>query len=122
MGRCLHTLLVRRRAPPPSLVRALLRRAGVGSPCGRDPRRSRRLGGAGARGVQVQPHPPPPRCGPFWGRAGAPSAPGGRRVTPVAPKLGGRSGGGGVGGPPPRPLAPSGVGLPSFVSVVPPPG
>ena len=48
---------------------------------------------------------PPPRRGPFWGRGGAPSAPGGRRVAPVAPKLGGGSGGGGGGAPPsPRPV------------------
>ena len=81
-------------------------------------------GGAGARGVQVQQHPPPPPRGPFWGRGGAPSAPGGRRVVPVLPKLGGGSagGGGGVGGPPPRPPAPSGVGLPSVVFSVPPRG
>ena len=66
--------------------------------------------------------PPPPRRGPFWGRGGVPSAPGGRRVAPLTPKLGGGSGGGGVGGPPPRLPAPSGVGLPSVVSGLPPPG
>ena len=82
-------------------------------------------GGAGARGVQVQPHPPPsPRRGPFWGRGGVPSAPGGRRVAPVALKLGGGGGGGGWGGRPTalRPPAPSGVGLPSVVCGVPPRG
>ena len=48
---------------------------------------------------------PPPRRGPFWGRGGVPSAPGGPRAAPVAPKLGGgERGGGGVGGPPPRPV------------------
>ena len=66
--------------------------------------------------------PPPPRRGPFWGRGGVPSAPGGRRVAPVALKLGGAAGGGGVGRPPPRPPAPSGVGLPSVVPGVPPRG
>ena len=66
------------------------------------PPREQAAGGAGARGVQVQPHPPPPRCGPFWGRWCVPSAPGRRMVAPVAPKLGGGSGGG-LGGPPPRP-------------------
>ena len=66
---------------------------------------------------------PPPRRGPFWGRGGVPSAPGGRRIAPVAPKRGGGSGGGGgAGGPPPRPPTPSGVGLPSVVSGVPPRG
>ena len=84
------------------------------------PPRKQAAGGAGVRGVQVQPHPPPPRRGPFWRRGGVPSAPGGQRVAPVAPKLGGGSGGGG--GAPPRPPAPSGVGLPSVVSGVPPRG
>ena len=85
------------------------------------PPREQAAGGAGARGVQVQPHPPPPRRGPFWGGGGVPSAPGERRAAPVAPKLGGGAGGG-VGGPPPRPPAPSEVGLPSVVSGVPPRG
>ena len=72
------------------------------------PPREQAAGGAEARGVQVQPHhPPPPRRGPFWGRGGVPTAPGGRRVAPVAPKLGrGSTGGGGEGAasPPPRPV------------------
>ena len=87
------------------------------------PPRAQAAGGAGARGVQVQPYPPPPRRGPFWGRGGVPSAPGGRRVAAAALKLGGGSGGG-VGGPPhhPRPLVSSGVGVPSVVSGVPPLG
>ena len=74
------------------------------------PPREQAAGGAGARGVQVQPHPPPPRRGPFWGRGGVPSAPGGRRVAPVAPKLGGVSGGGRGGRPPAlacHPLSPA---------------
>ena len=83
------------------------------------PSREQAAGGAGARGVQVQPHPPPPRRGPFWGRGGAPSALGGRRVAAVAPKLGGGRGGGGLGGPPPRPPAMLGVGLPFVASGVP---
>ena len=103
LGRGLHTFLVRRRAPPPGLVRASLRHAGVGSPCGRDPGGSRRPGGPGARGVQVQPHPPPPCRGPFWGGGGVPSAPGERRAAPVAPKLGGGAGGGWGGRPPATP-------------------
>ena len=76
----------------------------------------------GARFAGPAASPPPLRRGPFWGRGGVPSAPGGRRVAPVALKLGGGSGEGGVGGPPPRPPAPSGVGLPSVVSGVPPKG
>ena len=118
MGRCLHTVLVRRHAPPPSLVRALLWHAGVG----RDPRGSRRLGALGLAVCRSSRIPPPPRGGPFWGRGGVPSAPGGRRVAPVAPKLGGGERGGGLGGPPPRHPALSGVSLPSVVSGVPPPG
>ena len=70
------------------------------------PPREQAAGGAGARGVQVQPQPPPPRRGPFWGRGGVPSAPGGRRVAPVALKLGGGAGGGGGGAAPPPPAPP----------------
>ena len=46
--------------PPPGLVRALLRRAGVGSPVGRDPRGSRRRGALG-RAVCRSSRIPPPR-------------------------------------------------------------
>ena len=73
------------------------------------PPREQAAGGAGGRGVQVQPHRPPPRRGPFWRGGGVPSAPGGRRAAPVAPKLGGGSrggGGGGGGGGPPFPPPP----------------
>ena len=56
----------------------------------------------GARCAGPAASPPPPRCGPFWGRGGAPSAQVGRRVAPVAPKLGGGSGG--AAPPPPRPV------------------
>ena len=110
---------------PPCTAPRLGRRVAPARWCGLAyrprPPREQAAGGAGARGVQVKPQPPLPRRGPFWGRGGAPSAPGGRRVSPVAPKLG-RGAGGGVGGPPPRPPAPSGVGLPSVVSGVPPRG
>ena len=90
------------------------------------PPREQAAGGAGARGVQVQPHPPPPPPAlrsllGGGGGEGVPSAPGGRRAAPVAPKLRGGSRGG-LGGPPSRPPAPSGVGLPSVVSGVPPRG
>ena len=77
-----------------------------GLACRPRPPREQAAGGAGARGVQVQPHPPPPRRCPFWGRGGVPSAPGGQRVAPVALKLGGgeRGGGWGAAPPPPRPV------------------
>ena len=80
------------RGPHTILMRAVLRHAGVGSPCGRDPR--------GSMSSRI---PPPPRRGPFWGGGGVPSAPGGRRAAPVAPKLGGGVRGGGWGGRPPAP-------------------
>ena len=53
---------------------------------------------------QVQSPLPPLHRRPFWG-GGAPPAPGGRRAAPVAPQLGGVLGGGGLRGPPPRPLS-----------------
>ena len=79
------------------------------------PPREQAAGGAGARGVQVQPSPPPPRCGLFWGRGGVPSAPGGRRVAPVALRLGGGARGGGGGGPLRRPPPPRPVGRRSAI-------
>ena len=65
------------------------------------PLREQAAGGAGARGVQVQPHPPPPPASrSLLGEGGRPlGSKGGRRVAPVALKLGGESGGGGA--PPP---------------------
>ena len=110
---------------PPCAFPRLGPRAAPARWCGlvRQPRppREQAAGGAGARGVQVQLHPPPPLCGPFWGRGGVPSAPGGRRIAPVALKAWGGERVGGLGGRPtaPRPPAPSGVGLPSVVSGVP---
>ena len=121
MGRGLHTVLVRRRAPPPSLVRALLRHAGVGSPCGCGPRGSRRLGALGRAMCRSSRTPPPPRRGPFWGRGDVPSAPGGAEGCSCGSQArGGERGGGGRGGRPPAPLPLSGVGLPSVVPGVPP--
>ena len=73
----------------------------------------------GERCAGLAASPPPPRRGPFWVRGGVPSARAGRRVSPVALKLGGREQGRGARGPPSRPSAPSGVDLPSVVSGVP---
>ena len=83
-GRGLHTVLVRRRAPPQGLVRALLQRADVDSPVGRDPRGSRQLGTLGrkvCRSSRIPPPPPPPP------RVAVPSGGGG-----ASPRL--RGGGG----------------------------
>ena len=80
-----------------------------------------RWGRWGARCAGPAASPPPPRRGPFWGRGGVPSAPGGRRVAPMALKLGGGAGGG-AGGAAPPPPALSHAGLPSVVSRVPPRG
>ena len=86
------------------------------------PPREQAGGGAGVRGVQVRLRPHPPRRGPFWGRGGVSSAPGGPRVgAPATLKPGGEGGGGGGGAASPPP-APSGVGLPSVVNGVPPRG
>ena len=123
MGRGLHTVLVRRRAPPRSLVRALLLHAGVGSPCGRDPRRSRRLGALGRAVCRSSRIPPPALRSLLGGGASARLRGGGGPLLwlpGVAPRGGG--GGGGWGGRPPAPPARSGVGLPSVVSGVPPRG
>ena len=119
MGRGLHTVLVRRRAPPPSLVRALLRRAGVGSPFGRDPRGSRRLGALG-RAVCRSSRTPPPRVAvPSGGGVAPPRLRGGGGSLLWLPSWGGGAGGGGGVAAPPDP-PPSGVGLPSVVSGVTP--
>ena len=70
----------------------------------------------GARCAGPAASPPPPR-GPFWGRGGVPSAPGGWGAgAPAALEPGGERGGGGRGGcsVAPRPPAPPGVGLPSI--------
>ena len=104
MERGLHTVLVCRRAPPPSLVRALLRHAGVGSPCGRDPRGSRRLGALG-RAVCGSSRTPPPRVAvPLGGGGGVPPAPGGGGPLLSLRSWGGGAEGGGVAPQPPRPV------------------
>ena len=56
----------------------------------------------GSRSSRRSPHPVAVPSG--GGGGGVPSAPGGRRAAPVAPQLG-EVQGGGVGGPPPRPLS-----------------
>ena len=99
------------RGPHTVPLRALLRHAGVGSPRGRNPR--------GSRSSHILP-PPPPRRGPFWG-GGRPLGPGGAEGRSCGSLAGGGAGGG-LGGPPPRPPAPSGVGLPSVAPGVPPRG
>ena len=124
-GRGPHTVLARRCAPPSDLVRARLRRAGVGSPVGRDPRGSRRRGALG-RAVCRSSRIPPPRVAvpSGGGGGGVPSALGGADGRSCGPQAGGSGAGGGWGARPTasRPLAPSGVGLPSVVSGVPPRG
>ena len=94
MGRGLHTVL----------VRALLRHLGVGSPCGCDPRGSRRLGALECAVCRSSRIPPP--------RVAVPSEGGGRRYLgsgggggPLLwlPSWGGGAGGGGGGRPPAPP-------------------
>ena len=53
---------------------------------------------------------PLPRRGPFWGRGGVPSAPGGAEGRSCGPQAGGGSGGGGGWGAAPPPPAPRPVG------------
>ena len=84
------------------------------------PPREQMAGGAGARGVQVQPHPPPPPASrSLQGGGGRPLGSGGAEGRSCGPQAWGGERGRGVGGPPPRPPAPSGVGLPSVVSGLP---
>ena len=103
MGRGLHTVLVHRRAPPQSLVPALLRHAGVGSPCDRDPRGRRRLGALGRAVCRSSRISPAPRRGPLWGSGGVPSAPGGAEGRSRGSQAEGGERGGGVAPPAPPP-------------------
>ena len=81
------------------MARALVLRAGAGSPACRDPRGGRQWGDAGACGVQVRLRPPSGRHGPFWGRGDAPSDAGGvEGRRPRGPQAGGEWGGEGGGG------------------------
>ena len=114
---------MRRRVPPPGLVRAPLRRAGVGSPVGRDPRGSRRRN-LGALGRAVCRSSRTPRVAvPSGGGGACPRLRGGGGSL-LWPSSWGGGRGGGWGGcsAAPRPPAPSGVGLPSVVSGAPPRG
>ena len=71
---------------------------------------------------QVQPHPPPPRVAlPSLG-GGRPLGSGGAKGRSCGSLAGWAAGGRGVGGPHPRPPAPSGVGLPFVAPGVPPRG
>ena len=128
-GRGLHTVLVRRRLPPPGVARASFWRAGAGSPAGRDPRGSRQCGARGraACGFSCV---SPRASRSLLGEQGRPSGPGGGG-GPALPRPAGQGGGrGGERGdsgprrcPPPScpvgwPVAPS---LSPFFSGAPPP-
>ena len=123
MGRGLHTVLVLRRAPPPGLVCAPLRRAGVGLPVILNPRASRRLGALG-RAVCRSSRIPPPASRSLLGEGGRPLGSGGAEGRSCGPQAWGGERGGGWGGRPttPRPPVPSGVGPQSVVFGVPPRG
>ena len=76
-----------------------------GLACQPRPLRKQAAGGAGARGVQVQPHPPPPPrvAVPSGGGVASPRHRGGGGLLLWPQKLGGGAGGGGRGPPPPPP-------------------
>ena len=94
-------------APPCAAPRLRPRAAPArwcGLACRPRPPREQAAGGAGARGVQVQPHPPPPHCGPFWGRGASPRLRGGGGSLLWFSSWGaGAARGGGWGGRPPAP-------------------
>ena len=93
-GHGLHTVLVRRRAPPPGSVRAPLRTAGVGSQVGRDPRWSRRLGALG-RALCRSSRIPPPASHSLLGVGGRPLGSWGAEGRSCGPQaVGGEQGGG----------------------------
>ena len=104
-GRGLHTVLVRRRAPPPGLVCTLLWRTGVGSPVGRDPRGSRRPGALGRAVCRSSRIPPPPASRSLLGEQGRFLASWGAEGRSRGPQArgGGAGGGGGGAAPPPPP-------------------
>ena len=98
-----------RRAPPPGLVRALLWRAGLGSPVGRNPGGNRRLGALG-RAVCRSSRIPPHRVAVPSGVAGASPRLRGGGGSLLWPSSWGGGGRGGGGGPPHRPPPPRHVG------------
>ena len=102
-GRSLHTVLVCRRAPPQGLVCVPLRRAGVGSPVGRDPCGSRR---GGALGHAVCSRMPPPASRSLPGEGGASPLLRGGRGSLLWPSslVGEREGGAPHRPPPPCPV------------------
>ena len=73
-----------------------------GLACRPRPPRGQAAGGAGARGVQVQPHPPPPASRSLLGDGGRPLGSGGAEGRCCGPQAGGGSMGGGRGGAHPR--------------------
>ena len=110
-GRGPHTVLVCRRVPPPGLVRALLWRAGVGWPVGRDPLGSRRLGALGRAVCSFSRIPPPPPASrSLLGEGGRPLGSGGAEGCSCGSQGGGGPRGGRMGGPLRRPPPPRPVG------------
>ena len=96
---------------PPCAAPRLGPRAAPARWCGlaRRPRppREQAAGDAGARSVQVQPHPPPPASRSLLGEGGRPLCSGGAEGHFCGPQAGGGGSGGGDGGaapPPPRPV------------------
>ena len=124
-GRGPHTVPVHCRVPLPGIVRASLRRAGAGSPVGRDPRGSRRWGAPG-RAACGSSCVPPQASQSLLGEGGRPLGLGGAEGRrSCGSQAGGGGGGGGrsaaprsparLGGPWPPPLS-------SFVPGAPPLG
>ena len=95
-------------APPCAAPCALLRRAGVGLPVGRDPRGSRRRGALGRAVCRFSRTPPPRVAVPSGGGGAPPRLRGGGGSLLWLPSWGGGAGRGGLGGPPPRPPTPVG--------------
>ena len=105
-GRGPDTVLVRRRVPPPCLVRAPLQRAPLGSPVGRDPRGSRRLGALGRAVCRSSRIPRPPASRSPREEEGRLLGSGGAEGRSCGPQAGGGGAGGGVRGAAPPPPAP----------------
>ena len=95
---------------PPCAAPRLGPRAAPARWCGlarpQRPPREQAAGGAGARRVQVQPHPPPPASRSLLGEGGRPLGSGGAEGRSCGPKKWGRGAGGGGGGAAPPPSVP----------------